>query len=98
MLITQDHRRLLRQARLDRQWTQGDLAERLGITNVYVCQIESDGGPVPTLRLLERWCDALGLDVAIIIGASRPRSGIRKDRTMTTQIDRRPCPDDEPIA
>ena len=37
----------LRDARRQREWTQAELADRLGVTQAYVCLLESNRRPVP---------------------------------------------------
>ena len=53
--------RLLRQARVDKGWTQQQLARRLGVTRQWVAAVEA-GAPTARLGLVIdalRWCDIL---------------------------------------
>ena len=50
----------LRDARRDREWTQAELADRLGVTQAYVCLLERDRRAVPG-RLAQKLASVLKL-------------------------------------
>jgi ribosome-binding protein aMBF1 (putative translation factor) len=54
-------------------WSQRQLAERAGMTQPGVARFEA-GGTTPTLPLLERLADALGLTLTVSLGPPGRRS------------------------
>jgi transcriptional regulator with XRE-family HTH domain len=54
-------------------WSQRQLAERAGMTQPGVARFET-GGTTPTLRLLERLADALGLKLSVTLAPEQRRS------------------------
>lgn len=65
MLLTDTHRKLLADRRAELGLSQTALAERIGITNVWLCNLER--GTDPSMPMLRRWCAALGLDARVVI-------------------------------
>jgi len=61
----------LRNARRDREWTQVELAHRLGVTQAYVCLLERNRRAVPR-RLAKKLASVLKLSPSTLpVGASR---------------------------
>jgi transcriptional regulator with XRE-family HTH domain len=61
----------LRNARRDREWTQAELADRLGVTQAYVCLLERNRRAVPR-RLAKKLASVLKLSPSTLpVGASR---------------------------
>lgn len=56
----------LRAERARRQWSQVDLAEKTGLSRVYVGQIERGQANV-SLEVLERLADSLDLSIAALL-------------------------------
>jgi HTH-type transcriptional regulator/antitoxin HipB len=54
-------------------WSQRQLAERAGMTQPGVARFEA-GGTTPTLPLLERLADALGLKLTVTLAPEQRRS------------------------
>ena len=54
-------------------WSQRQLAERAGMTQPGVARFEA-GGTTPTLPLLERLADALGLTLTVSLSPAERRS------------------------
>ena len=54
-------------------WSQRQLAERAGMSQPGVAQFEA-GGTTPTLPLLERLAEALGLTLTVTLGSAQRRS------------------------
>jgi HTH-type transcriptional regulator/antitoxin HipB len=54
-------------------WSQRKLAERAGMTQPGIARFEA-GGTTPTLPLLERLADALGLKLTVTLGPGERRS------------------------
>jgi transcriptional regulator with XRE-family HTH domain len=60
MRLDAAHRKLLTDRRIELGLSQQALADKIGITNTRVCQLErGTNGPSP--ELLQRWCEALRL-------------------------------------
>lgn len=62
----------LRKARLDAKLTQEELSFRAGLDRTYISQLEHDKKS-PTLDVLFRLCDALGLRVSALIARVEAR-------------------------
>lgn len=58
----------MRAAREARGWSQVELAERSGVSHSGINSIEKDKGS-PTMATLRKLADALGVDVAQLIGS-----------------------------
>jgi transcriptional regulator with XRE-family HTH domain len=56
---------LLRHAMKDQQITQAELAERLGNSSAYICQILSGRYNI-SLEVFQKFTDALDLDVSFV--------------------------------
>jgi transcriptional regulator with XRE-family HTH domain len=56
----------LRNARERLTLNQHEMADRLGVTNVHVCNLER-GHTAPSLEMLQSWCKALGYEVRLTI-------------------------------
>jgi HTH-type transcriptional regulator / antitoxin HipB len=54
-------------------WSQRQLAERAGMTQPGVARFEA-GGTTPTIPVLERLADALGLRLTVAFGQDQRRS------------------------
>lgn len=54
-------------------WSQRQLAERAGMTQPGVARFEA-GGTIPTLPVLERLADALGLRLSVTLAPARRQS------------------------
>jgi HTH-type transcriptional regulator / antitoxin HipB len=54
-------------------WSQRQLAERAGMSQPGVARFEA-GGTTPTLPLLERLAEALGLTLTVSLGSGQRRS------------------------
>lgn len=67
-----DLARLVRQARLARHWSQGALAERIGVTRQAVANLES-GRTVPSIATALAAVRALGMHVEILTDADHVR-------------------------
>lgn len=63
--------RNLRQIRLERQWSQEELAHRVGIHRNYVGMIERCENS-PTVDMIERLSEALEIDPAILFKRGKP--------------------------
>ncbi len=75
----------LRRARLAAALTQEELAFRAGLDRTYISQLENDHKS-PTLAVLFRLCDALGVSAARLIGRverRRHREGGGKPKKNT---------------
>jgi transcriptional regulator with XRE-family HTH domain len=59
----------IREKRRRKGWTQADLAEKTGVSANYIALVER-GRKVPSLRLLLRIADALGVSVSFLIEKS----------------------------
>lgn len=73
MLVVSTHAlgRVLRDARLAKGWTQGDLAERVGLTQASVSTIERAQSS-PNFDTLLRLLGALGLDLHVVARGDKP--------------------------
>lgn len=56
--------KIVRERREELNWTQTELARRTGMRQPAVARFEA-GGTVPTIPLLERLADALGLELSV---------------------------------
>jgi len=65
-----DKIRLLRRSQ---NLTQRDLAEKIGIAQAYISEIES-GKKKPSIPVLERLCDTLGCSADFLLGIDVPKS------------------------
>src|SRR6266700_6165395 len=63
----------IRTRREELGWSQRQLAERAGMTQPGIARFEA-GGTTPTLPLLERLADALGLALTVSLGPPGRRS------------------------
>src|SRR2546426_1033932 len=55
----------LRDARSEREWTQAELADRLGVTQAYVCLLERNRRAVPR-RLAQKLASVLKLSPSML--------------------------------
>jgi transcriptional regulator with XRE-family HTH domain len=53
----------LREVRDAKRLSQGDISERSGLARSYISRVEC-GHTTPTIEVLERWSDALGVPIA----------------------------------
>ena len=63
---------VLRTLRLDRNWTQAELSEKLGVAPQHVSMLESSR-KFPSLKMLFQVADALGVTLASIASAMEER-------------------------
>ena len=63
----------IEQMRLAKGWTQGELAEKLGVSRVTVCQWEH-GGCIPHVKLLKDVAEVLGTTVAKLLDEPKRRN------------------------
>ncbi|MCL2615956.1 MAG: helix-turn-helix transcriptional regulator [Dehalococcoidia bacterium] len=63
---------VLRNLRLERNWTQAELGEKLGVTPQHVSMLES-GKKFPSLQMLFLVADALGVSLTSIAAAMEER-------------------------
>lgn len=54
--------RAIRRARIERGWTQDDLAARAGVPRKTISDIENDRSSRSLPRTIRRLCDALGVE------------------------------------
>jgi transcriptional regulator with XRE-family HTH domain len=73
----------VRELRKAKRLSQGDISERSGLTRSYISRVEC-GHTTPTIGVLERWSDALGVPIAQLFAADRgrvvaggPQTGVR---------------------
>lgn len=59
---------VLKAARMERGWTQRQMAEFMETSQAHLCQLE--GGDGVTLPVLRRWATALDMAVVLIEGDS----------------------------
>jgi transcriptional regulator with XRE-family HTH domain len=65
-LLTDQMLRRLISARVAKGIDQGDLADALKVTWAYVSMLER-GAAQPSVKVLDRWCEALGLELEVSI-------------------------------
>ena len=63
---------VLRTLRLERNWTQAELGEKLGVTPQHVSMLES-GKKFPSLAMLFKVADALGVNLTSIAATMEER-------------------------
>ena len=63
---------VLRNLRLERNWTQAELGEKLGVAPQHVSMLES-GKKFPNLEMLFKVSDALGVSLTSIAAAMEER-------------------------
>lgn len=70
-------------------YTQTQLAERVGITQAFLAEIEN-GRKRPSLDVLERLCDALGCSADYLLGISPDRQykALQENDTSSTLLSR----------
>jgi transcriptional regulator with XRE-family HTH domain len=64
----------VRRLRHERSWTQEDLADRVGLSARYVCQIERAQASM-TITVLGRIANALKVDAGELVKRTRDKSG-----------------------
>ncbi|HEV2636869.1 MAG TPA: helix-turn-helix transcriptional regulator [Actinocrinis sp.] len=69
--------KVVRERREELQWTQTELARRAGMRQPAVARFEA-GGTVPTIPLLERLADALGLKLTVQLTSPPRQTPVRK--------------------
>jgi transcriptional regulator with XRE-family HTH domain len=60
----------LRELREAKRLSQGDISERSGLTHSYISRVEC-GHAIPTIQILERWSNALGVPLSQLFTVSR---------------------------
>jgi transcriptional regulator with XRE-family HTH domain len=70
----------LRELREAKRLSQGDISKRSGLTRSYISRVER-GHTTPTIAVLERWSDALGVPIAQLFAAGRARSVAGRPQT-----------------
>jgi len=65
----------LRQFREEKHLSQADIEKRCGLFRAYVARVEG-GHTVPSLKILERWAKALGIELyqLLFVGDAQPRA------------------------
>ena len=53
-------------------WTQRQLAERIGVSRIYISKLEQGDRLLPSLDVLERLAQAFGVRLTIELGTSAP--------------------------
>jgi transcriptional regulator with XRE-family HTH domain len=76
----------LREVREGTCLSQGDISQRSGLTRSYISRVECGHG-TPTIEVLERWSDALGVPIVQLFAAhgarvvaGGPQTGIRPSK------------------
>jgi len=62
----------LHELREAKRLSQGDISEPSGLARSYISRVEC-GHTTPTIKVLERWIDALGVPIAQLFAAGRAR-------------------------
>ncbi|MBX5467976.1 MAG: helix-turn-helix transcriptional regulator [Firmicutes bacterium] len=65
----------MRKVRKMRRMTQQEVADLLGISRDYYQKIES-GVRSPNLRLIQRFCDQLGVPQSVLLGEENPEASL----------------------
>ena len=69
----------IRAARIDRELTQDELAARADLSRIYIAKLEGGDRQVPTLPVLERIAQALGLRLVVdLVGRPKRRRKPRR--------------------
>ena len=63
---------VLRQLRLERNWTQAELGEKLGVAPQHISMLESSR-KFPSLQMLFNLSDALGISLTTLAAAMETR-------------------------
>lgn len=61
--------RIIKAARLRKGWSLRHAEERLGVSNAYLCQLETGRQKNPTLSVVSAICREYGLSPRLIIAA-----------------------------
>lgn len=73
--------------REDAGWTQSDLAEKLNLKDkASVCKVENGGDNI-TMKTLERYADALGVDSSVLMGWSKHEAFPRAQTIKRSEIE-----------
>jgi len=67
----------IRAARMERGWTQVELAESAGLSSNYVARLER-GEVGPSLFVAQRICEALEMELDALTGASRGKQATKR--------------------
>ena len=59
--------RILHETRVDKEWTMRELATKVGVSSVYVSDIENDKRTPTKPETLQRFATVLGLDVDALV-------------------------------
>src|SRR5512141_2319075 len=96
----------LRQLRQQAKLSQGDIEERTGLLRCYVSRVEC-GHTIPSLRTLEKWARALGVEPYQLhfSGEGKPstpkvgprRAEFSREETNLVEIFRRVAPQDQKL-
>lgn len=86
----------LRQARRGRGYSQEDLAELTGISASYIAKIEQDRAFSPSMRVLYRLCDTLGVQASWLLDKQERLQASGRDRGVLAVRDVLLAPGDLP--